>query len=526
MPLEDYITPEEPLGPIRHEEIRNDIKSSALLTANVRPFERVFERRASMIIGRKGSGKTSVIHGYRAYAAYGRAYGRIDDDAARNSDLHINLVDWGHFHELVRNVANRASEEVAFAAPEDFIASERLAEIWTEAIWDLIFQTFQKQMARDPALRNELPSVVALFESEDVIFNGTRNTIQTVEDLHKKSIQEILNHFDSHKRRCFILIDSMDEYPIRNPLFSRVISGFLKCVNDFGRDYPGVSIIYCLPQELHQFVVKRSANLVKDFSKAATLDWRPSDLLRMVAERYRIGLVSLPGAIEDDYRRGLEKLDFESRDDLQSFFSEVLEHQVTNAFGEPEDALAYIIRHTQLLPREMLLLFNRAVRKSKEERGSWRFITANAVRSAIEQTETELARHILHPYNTVYPLLLQACDNVLPELPVVCTKSDLDRVGSRFNRRIEDDIVDPWRVLFDIGVIGYVEENPSGRVLEGERYVYGYFKFNSPSPIAFRNDALYCVHPLFSRLWSMSRSSEHRAKCVYPANIEHFRARG
>ncbi|MEM9014971.1 MAG: hypothetical protein AAGB02_07670 [Pseudomonadota bacterium] len=264
---------------------------------------------------------------------------------------------------------------------------------------------------------------------------------------------------------------------------------------------------------------------MKDFGDAQKLDWRPSDLLRMVAERYRLGLKTIDGAIEDQTEERFDKWDFSNRDDLQEFFNEVMDDEIVNSFDQKEDPLAYIIRHTQLLPREFILIFNRAIRASKEEIGSWRRLTGNAVRYAVEQTETELAKHILLPYQTVYPKLLRACQAVMPELPPICEKRDLDKVGSRFKGRIEEDVFDVWNTLFEIGILGYVENNPTPSFVDDDRYVYAFFKYNSSSPIAFRNECQYCVHPLFSRYWSLNRPAGSSLQFVYPANIEHFRAR-
>ena len=525
MPLSDYINAEQPLGPIRHDVFHDDLKSASELTFNLGPFERVFAERSCMIIGRKGSGKSSVVQGYRTLAQYGRSYGKIDEEAPRNGDYKIAISSWGQFHEMVRNVANRAASEIIAPGEEDLIWSERLAEIWADTFWDLIFQSLYQSYTRSTKLRAEIPSIIELFESEDITMSGANSYVQTVESTYKKAKQEAINYFGSNKRTCYILIDSMEEYPVRSRLFLRVVSGFLKCVNDFSYAYKCVRIIFCLPAEIREIISRRSVNLVKDFGGGAVLNWQPSDLLRMVAERYRTGLLTISDDLEEKYEKKLLSFDFSSREDLQAFFSDVMEHELVNGFDQPEDTLAYIIRHTQLLPREFILIFNRAIKKSKEDKGSWRYITADAVRWAVEETETDLARHLLHPYDKIYPQLLQACESVMPELPPICSMSDLDRVGSRFKNRIEDDIYDPWKVLFDIGILGYVEDISPGQHAESDRYVYGYFSYNSNSPIAFRNDAQYCVHPLFSRLWSLKRSAVAEMRCVYPANIEHFRAK-
>lgn len=524
MSLKRFITPDQMLGPIRHEVFVDDLESSAVLTSNVEPFEKVFTEHSRMIIGRKGSGKTSVIKGYRSLTKYGRAYGKIDRDEANNGDLNIPIVEWNQFNDLIRKVFAQTTKEAIRLGGEDMVPPERVAEVWTETIWDLIFQNLYDRGMHSQKCKNELGSIIRLFNEEDV-FEVDKNKNATIDKIYKKAIEEATNYFSARNIKCFILIDSMDDYPIRSKKFSKVVSGFLKCINDFSYYHDAVRIVYCLPAEIMEYVRRFSSNSLKDFGASAELKWKPADLLRIVAERFRVGLFTLSSEVDSEYEKKLKAYEFENRDDLQEFFSETLEHELENSLGRKEDTLAYLLRHTQLLPREFIFIFNLAIKLSKEEKGSWRFISANAIKTAVENSETELARHILHPFQNLYPDLLQACESVLPELPPICTKRDLDKLGSRFKNRIEDDIYNPWKTLFDMGVLGYVEDSSLSKGQEHDRYAYGYFNFNSTSPIAFQNDALYCVHPLFSRLWSMKRDYAIDARSVYPANIQHFRAR-
>jgi hypothetical protein len=73
-------------------------------------------------------------------------------------------------------------------------------------------------------------------------------------------------------------------------------------------------------------------------------------------------------------------------------------------------------------------------------------------------------------------------------------------------------------MLFDIGVIGYVEDN--GDRSENAIYEMARFHYNSVSKITFANDRVYCVHPVFSGTWNLRRSGHGDGeKFVYPADV-------
>ena len=209
-------------------------------------------------------------------------------------------------------------------------------------------------------------------------------------------------------------------------------------------------------------------------------------------------------------------LDFSQRAELKKCYSLIMPDKVVNLLCREEAALAYIVRHTQLLPREFLMFFDAAVRRSHEKTGSWRYIDPLEIVRAVEAEEPELAKQILTPYRTLFPELLSALRRVLPELPPICTLSDLDRLRPRFGRRVELETDDPWETLFQIGVIGYIDERPS---FSNEKYEYGRFHFNSVRPITFANGRKYCVHPIFSGSYNLIRN-DPQMKFVYPADIE------
>ena len=364
------------------------------------------------------------------------------------------------------------------------------------------------------ASAKESSPILLLIELESIspaaILDGRQIISVEAIDAALRDLRKLVcKYFVDEEIKCFIIIDSLELYPVESPKFVKVISGFLKCINEFNDDNPNTRVICCVPEEIEHILITGSSNKLKDLTGAASLSrlkWRPIDLLRIVAERYR-DFVRIHG--EDD-RKFVDKIDclnFADRKNLRSFFDEVLPQSITNRFGQKENTLAYIVRHTQLLPREFILLFNRAIIHSHAEHGSWRFIDQHAIVKAVQDQEPELADQILGPYQPLYPELIKHARAVISELRPIFTKSDADRLGGRL-KAVRRELEDPWAMLFDIGVVGYIDNPHEGK--GGEVYEYARFHFNSSSKLTVASNRRYCVHPIFSGTWG---TAIRRSRC-------------
>ena len=208
------------------------------------------------------------------------------------------------------------------------------------------------------------------------------------------------------------------------------------------------------------------------------------------------------------------RLDFSDQADLKVFFKAIMPDHIVNKHGQNEDALAYLIRHSQLLPRELISLFNGAIRLSYEETSSWRSITAGAVVKAVEETEDYLREQVLKPFRDVYPDLTDAIEAGLEGVHPICSLSDLHKAEQKLPRGVKREA--NWDIMYQMGVLGYID--PEKAESRRSYYEYGLFHFNSLHSIKFANHITYCFHPLFSSKLRTKRPPG--MKFVYPAKIE------
>lgn len=480
-------------------------------------FDNAAARRSPLIVGRRGSGKTAVTAALLA-SSQTQSY---SNSRKVNSDVYIHIDSWKSLDSLIERVSWDCSHSIGPGGDWESLVSETVARHWAKRFWVAIFDEFYS-MVNDPEkdfiTRGSMPLVCNYIEGADFLTSESELTNDVLEKQHRDTLESIASYLSDHDSHCYIVIDSLEEYPIRSQKFSKVIAGLLKCVNEFNDDYPCASIICCLPHEIEPLVARRAANRIKDLSEAdgvTRLKWRPIELLKIAAERYR-AFLRLYQRDDPDFLVQIVNLDFNKRSDLQKFYELTFPDRLTNKYGQSELTIPYVIRHTQLLPRELLIILNKAIVLSHQNLGTWRHVTSESIVNAVDMVQGDLLDQILKPYLSIYPQTVEACKGIVPELPPVCTYDDLQVLGRKFAKLNSHEVTEPWQILFEIGVLGYVDETLNGK---SDYYIYGSFHYNSNSPFVLSTGRKYCVHPIFSGSWRLDRS-KIKGNFVYPASIK------
>ena len=91
MPIETLLTPNQPFGPIDQSDIE-DPADTLLLLDGAPAFLSPLEHRAALVIGRKGSGKSSIIAGYKNKAQYGRYCGASTASPKEDRDIVVPIL--------------------------------------------------------------------------------------------------------------------------------------------------------------------------------------------------------------------------------------------------------------------------------------------------------------------------------------------------------------------------------------------------------------------------------------------------
>lgn len=501
----------------------------------VEPFRVPLENRSSFILGRKGSGKSTVIAGHR-----GRSFlrSRITiREPLYNGDYVIAVKVWSHFHELVKEVYRLVGGS-SFLVTEGLIPAEILQEKWESVIWEEILEEYWDRFTQNPIDFRKLPHGEITANILSDYFNPRYSVVGSADEaavrLFSEATQAVIQFIKESHRGCIILFDNMDEYPVRNPLFKAVVSGFLRSVNTMPRKFPGIKIVFCFPEEVANFITSSSSTLLKDFSNQYRLRWRPIDLLRVAAHRYRHFLREA----DNEFWERVKGINFQ-RDDgrtdrrkVVAFFNDLLEVTCRNGSNKTERTLPYIMRHTQLLPRHVLYIFNEIGKLSKTRTGGWRFFPSEEIVKAVGIAERLIAEDILHQYQPLYPIFISELRRVLPELSPIFNLSELDTVCNRFSSEVEVSSVQIPTMLYHMGIIGKLEDASAAifnssdvskySSLETASYLRASFHFCGVTDVSFNSSGTYCFHPVFSRYLDVTSWQSANRLFIYPARVDSF----
>ncbi len=320
----------------------------------------------------------------------------------------------------------------------------------------------------------------------------------------------------------FISIDTRERYA-PDEIQLAPYRGLCRAVSRFHEKEvggPNVHLKCFLPAELTPYVFLEKE--MKYRAQTVTLDWHYSELIEFIALRYSGFLLKkgqdIPHALELGHRvrETVSRIKQEKllgnkvyRDHVWQLFAVP---EITNLLGWNEDSAAYLIRHTQKRPREILSSMNYIVQCMLED-SALPILSESAIVTGLHSTGnlmqlmtdslavfgippglrwatnlSDLIRHVMEnePKIIHYPALRE------------CMKRVYSRYeGSRKDLLLEDMI----RVLLRSGLMGVVNlpahewEEPEGNQ---KRYYMTDFEYNVPGFLEPNEKSVCAMHPLLS----------------------------
>lgn len=505
-----YITRDEPFGPIDSIDIDSkDINALKLLFEQHNWIYKKLRNRPSIIIGRRGSGKTYYLRSVffdKQYDFY--------------TEIRTARV-LGH----MANVIQRMAKESVFP--------ELVSELWETVLWIGIFSEVGKHSllsADDLYVVNAYLREVNVRDSDSV--DGVLSNLATMLDKAMNENQNakgpssevailrrsgritfddarsvVLKRLEVSGKTFVILMDSLDDFQVDMDSVSHSLQGLLKLVGSMNKPRDVVDIRFCLPAEIYHRFMKISSNPNKDFRRALKLQWTAGELILLGAHR----LMFYVALYYEHLWRDISPLDLTKRNDALKLFQAVLPEKITNYVGYQEDTISYILRHTQLLPRHFLMLLNSIFKGNGGTRGLTPFpVSEDRIINGIRQVEEFMVGEIFVAFKPTYPTAEETCRRCLPELGHKFTMGDLHRVFTRHGKAVfgSDSLIDFQRMLLEIGAIGRVIKGK-----EADLYIKGNFEYTVAHQLNLSQEDELCIHPLFSGIF---HSSIQQDRPVYP----------
>lgn len=522
MPLIDSMfTIDTPLGPISTPvgELGRTKKFHEILFDQAAQLSRRSdELRPWVIVGRRGAGKTAFLY-HRFFAG--------------SYQHHVPMESAQVFRDISLQIESLLQRDVPTYAP--FV--ENVSELWRAIfITSLIAKVTASiratpRLHNDPALpvmqqfldhvgiRRQLSPRSILRQLLRTAERGGDSTLAFIEDHLVNEIGlydaecALIEFCDRHQQRMMVLIDSVEHFPIDDFRMDAAAGGLLHLLSRLRLAYSPIHLCFCIPSELyHHFATQISTNPEKDFESRLKLQWSAFELIKLSAMRLNTYLARTKGL-----RRRLPNSlpERPDRADIFAFWGEFLPDKVTNNLGAQEETLAFILRHTQLLPRHIIGIFNEIIRLSLSRDDEILRISEDDIVRGVRLAANSICLGILSSYKQVHPLAGDLCHQILPHLPNEFSLGDFKAVFRNQSRGLVRDYREGINLFKEIGIFGIVY-NETGIYYRGE------FEYNEPGTMPYKDEDRFCVHPVFASEFRVGRANGGWTgkKVIYPRGTE------
>lgn len=504
--IKPYLTKDEPFGPIDAYEISaHDTKVLSYLFEKQNNIYKSLHDRPSIILGRRGAGKT----------AYLRTVYFDDDYSCHVEIMTANALE--HISKVVQNMAG------------DAVFTETLQQLWEKALWTCVIA----EMHSKAMFSGEQAGVVGDFldilgiqfdDDSDAVLWRVANLIEgSLEINPKDGISVALREFDrkkfpdaksavidvlsARKKRSVILMDSLEKFQLHVDSIGRAIEGLLKFAGSMNKPRDVVDIRFCVPTELYPKVNQLSSNINKDFKRALKLEWTATELILIAAQR----LMYFISIYYPDMINGKSPFEELNREEAQNFIKAFLPSKITNQNGIQEEPLPYILRHSQLLPRHLIMLLNAIFKKSGTTQGLKPFpVSERRVISGVRQMEQLIVSEIFSAFHMLHPTAEDTCKRCIRELGHTFSMGELQKVYTQHGKAVfgKDSFFEFQQMLTEIGAIGVVLPGS-----DSSKYIKGHFTYTVGHQLSISYSDTLCLHPLFSGIY---RGPNREGRPIYP----------
>jgi len=452
-----------------------------------------------LIIGRRGAGKTALSQFFSFQQLMPNVTTiEVDEPAA--------------FQQLMSKIAESAASTREVAIP-------RLVKIWEFVIWSTIFWQLQDRDSRIKAavmfadrtdqvstfIRQVLKFLVSTFleadndladELEDFISN---ERIQRA----KKAVLEAVKG-----NKVIIALDTMENYAVRDESMMRSMGALIQCASRFSRNYARHGIylkVFVMAEIFPHLKEEVSLNPLKFIHDEIYLQWRPKDLMRLISWRYdrylkQNNLLTLTTG----------KVDWDNHHDvLNEKWEPYFGKKLQNRQGIIEETFPFVLRHTQLRPRQLIVLCN-SIAAHSQDGDTFPKFEPDSIIEGIQRAEKRLAEEVMNSYSSVYPGAARIAE-ALSGLPLIFKGNELDKRAPQTASQWPAGEYSSYafrQFVSELGIVGRVRN-----VSEKTGIVEADFEYAGESRISLLVNDQCVIHPMFYKKLNIRMTKN---LCVYP----------
>jgi hypothetical protein len=452
-----------------------------------------------LIIGRRGAGKTALSQFFSFQQLMPNVTTiEVDEPAA--------------FQQLMSKIAESAATTREVAIP-------RLVKIWEFVIWSTIFWQLQDRDSRIKAavlfadrtdhvstfIRQVLKFLVSKFlESNDDLADELEDFISNERiQRAKKAVLEAVKG-----NKVIIALDTMENYAVRDESMMRSMGALIQCASRFSRNYARHGIylkVFIMAEIFPHLKEEVSLNPLKFIHDEIYLQWRPKDLMRLISWRYDRYLKQNNLLIPTT-----GKLDWDNHHDvLKEKWEPYWGKKLQTRQGIIEETFPYVLRHTQLRPRQLIVLCNSIAAHAQVGETFPKF-EPDSIIEGIQRAEKRLAEEVMNSYSSVYPGAARIAE-ALSGLPLIFKGNELDKRAPQTASQWPAGEYSSYafrQFVSELGIVGRVRN-----VSEKTGIVEADFEYAGESRISLLVNDQCVIHPMFYKKLNIRMT---RNLCVYP----------
>jgi hypothetical protein len=467
------------------------------------PFlNEAIDRKTYLIVGRRGSGKTSLSNFFRFQ---NKVKNKIKNKIKNAKTIIVDEA-WQYYETI---------GEVSLELPHtDEVAIPRMEKLWEYLIWGLIFSEYKNF---DPVIKsasflsggNEKPSIfiknLLLQVLERIGGKGTGKIFEEAEAHIKTPVFEKakIAVLEICKKNPLILsLDTLERYDITNEALMRCTTALIQNASNFNSLYSslGLHIKVFVSAEVFPHLQERHiTNSLKFIREELYLHWRPKDLERLLAWRFYKYLLE-EKIVTENFGKDV---DWESSNEVHKLMWEPYwGNTIKNGLGIEEHTFPYLLRHTQLRPRQIIFLCNKIADSSRGK--TFPKFQNNIVVRDVLQAETKLATEVINSYDKLYANVGKILD-ALNGVDIIFEGKELDKRAPKTASAWPKDKYSPdqfKQLVAELGIVGRVRPNTKGKIIEAD------FEYTMEGRLVLPHDAELVLHPMFIKKFNAKVNQE------------------
>lgn len=452
-----------------------------------------------LIVGRRGSGKTALSNFFSFQKQLRHSVAiDVDEPAA--------------FEQMLGKITTLSSQSREVAIP-------KIAKIWNFIIWLIIFRELQDRDVRIRAacifgdrtgkvsnfIRHVLKALIKRFVETDVDLLDELEDILSDDRIKagKAAVLEL-----ARKQPVIIAFDTLENYAINDDTIMRATAALIQCGSEFNKDYANKGVhlkIFAMAEVFPYLKEEIVLNTLKFVRNEIYLHWRPKDLMRLISWRFYHYLKAVGQLSEESLN-----IDWDNHTDVrEKMWQPYFGNSLRNSIGLPELTFPFVLRHTQMRPRQLIVLCNTIAERAFQER-SFPLFRPESIVKAVQKGENALAEEVFNSYSSVYPKVGRIVE-ALSGLPMIFKGNELDKRAPLTASEWAAGEYSPLafrQLVAELGIVGRVRQ-----INEKAGYVEADFEYSSESRLPLLVTDWCVIHPMFYQKLNVTINRPLR---VYP----------